>query len=150
MPQTRNLDPSRFVLTVHGVPIVMPAADTFYEFTYEADQVSDEVGGQGDVVRIITRDMRATLKITLMQTSPSNDYLSSRVVQDLNANGPASTGGYAVGTSSLVDLNGTTAIDGEETWVMKFADAGFGSKPNTRVWSIRFARAVANIGGNVV
>lgn len=150
MALTRNLDPARYVLTVHGVPIVLPATDTFYEFTFETDQVSDEVGGQGDVVRCITRDMRATLKVTLMQTSPSNDFLSSRVSQDLNANGPASTGGYAVAASSLADLNGTTVIDGEETWVMKYADAQFGNKPNTRVWSIRFARAVVNIGGNVV
>lgn len=150
MPQTRNLDPSRYVLTVHGVPIVMPAADTFYEFTFETDQVSDEAGGQGDVVRVISRDMRATLKITLMQTSPSNDYLSSLIARDLNANGPASTGGYAVGASSLVDLNGTTVIDGEETWIMKYADASLGSKPYTRVWSLRFAKAMVNIGGNVL
>lgn len=147
---TRTLDPTRYTLTVQGVKIVMPHVDTFYKFSYETDQVSDEVGGQGDVVRIITRDMRATLEITLMQTSPSNDYLSSLVTQDINANGPAATGGYAVGASSLVDLNGTTAIDGEETWVMKFADTELGSKPYTRVWKIRFAKALANIGGNVL
>ncbi len=147
---TRNLDPSRYTLNVLGVQIVMPAVDTFYKFSMESDQIMDEVGGQGDVVRMISRDERATLEIILMQTSPSNDFLSSLVNQDLNASGPASTGGYAVGPTSLVDLNGTTAVDGQETWVMKFADAELGSKPYTRTWKIRFASARVNIGGNVL
>lgn len=146
---TRSLDPARYTLVVQGVKIVMPAVDTFYKFSFETDQVMDEVGGQGDVVRVISRDQRATLEVTLMQSSPSNDYLSTLISQDMNVNGPAATGGYAVGASSLADLNGTTAIDGEETWVMKYADAELGSKPNTRVWKIRFAKALVNIGGNV-
>lgn len=148
MAFTKSLDPNRYVLTVQGVPATQVAADTFFEFSMESDQVLDEVGGRGDVVRTINLDQRATVKVTLLQTSTFNDFLSALVANDLNALGPAGSGGYSVGASSLVDLNGTTEINAEESWVVKYADAGFGSKPNTRVWTIRFARATVKIGGN--
>lgn len=150
MAQTRSLDPSRYALTVQGVQVQGPANDTFYKLTMEGPQIADDVGGQGDVVRIISRDQRATLEITLLPTSPTNDFFSALINQDLNANGPASTGGYAVGASSLSDLNGTTVIDGEETWLMQFADIEMGSKLYNRVWKLRFAKARVNVGGNVL
>lgn len=147
---TRSLDPSRYTLTVQGVQVQGVANDTFYKFTMEGPQVSDEVGGQGDVVRIISRDARGTIEITLLPTSATNDFFSSLINQDLNANGPSSTGGYAVGASSLADLNGTTVIDAEESWLMQFADGEFGSKVYNRVWKLRLAKARVNIGGNVL
>lgn len=147
---SRNLDPSRYALTVQGVQVQGVANDTFFKFTMQGAQIDDEVGGQGDVVRIISRDQRATLEITLLPTSPTNDFFSLLINQDLNANGPSSTGGYAVGASSLADLNGTTVIDGEETWLMQFADAELGSKIYNRVWKLRFAKARVTIGGNTL
>lgn len=147
---TKTLDPSRYTVTVQGVQVQGVADDTFFKLTMEGQQVMDEIGGQGDVVRIISRDQRATLEITLLPTSATNDFFSSLINQDLNANGPSSTGGYAVGASSLADLNGTTVIDAEETWLLQFADTELGSKRYNRVWKLRFAKARVNVGGNVL
>ena len=141
---TSTLDPSRFTLTVIGVQVMGVAPDTFFKFTMEGDQIIDEAGGRGDVTRIINLDQRATVEVTLQQSSPTNDYFSTLLNADLRGLGGS------VGPVSLKDLNGTTSVDAQEGWVMKFADAELGAKPYTRVWKIRLAKARVTIGGSVV
>lgn len=150
MATTKTLDPSRYTLTVGGVRVQGQANDTFYKFSMEGAQITDDVGGTGDVVRVISRDARATIEVQLLPSSDTNDYFSSLVNQDLNANNPGATGGYAVVSVSLVDLNGTFSIDTEEGWIMQFADGELGSKVYNRTWKIRLAKARVTVGGNTL
>jgi hypothetical protein len=143
---TKNYDPSRVTVNVLGVMLQGFAPDTFVEVSRDNNTVDDDAGGQGDVVRVINRDQRGTMKVTLMQSSPSNDYLATLVRTDEVTIGGAGT----VGPSALADLNGTTLCDGEESWVMKPADVKYGAKADKCEWSIRFAKLRMFPGGSLV
>lgn len=143
---TKNYDPSRITVNVLGVQIQGFAPDTFVEVARDSNTVDDDAGAQGDVVRVINRDNRGTMKITLMQSSLSNDYLAGLVRSDETIVGGLGT----VGPSALADLNGTTLCDGEESWVMKPADVKYGAKADKCEWSIRFAKLRMFPGGSFV
>jgi hypothetical protein len=137
-------DPNEITLVVCGIPISGGfAEDTFIEVQQDSDDFEDVVGVDGDVTRSKTNDHRATITVTLMQSSNDNLLLSAIANIDRRAGN-----GAGVGPALIKDNQGTTIFAGEKSWVAKQPDAAFGKKAGPRAWKIRVADLVRVDGGN--
>lgn len=96
----------------------------------ESDQVDDDVGADGEVVRRLTNDKRGTITITLLQTSKSNLFLSTLAKTD------EFTGAGSFPTI-IKDTRGRDLHIAAQSWIRKMATAGYGARVETRVWVIR-------------
>lgn len=140
----REYDPDQVIVYFAGQRLQGFADGEFITVAQASDGFSDVAGTDGEVSRSKTNDRRATATVKLMQTSPSNDYLSTVHQTDLDA-----PNGAGVGTFLMQDLSGTTLVHDDAAWVQKFADTSNdrGAKPNE--WAIRLPRPTRVVGGNV-
>jgi hypothetical protein len=145
-PRFATYDPGRQVLVVNGVQIQGFAPGTFIKVSRMTPTFSSKAGADGQVVRTKSRDKRGKIEITLLQTSLSNDYLSSLAVTDEQADG-AST---AVGPSMVKDLNGTTFATGANTWVVQPADLELAAEAGDRTWTLECDNLQIVVGGSLV
>lgn len=122
------------------------AKGAFCKVTYEADENSDDVGADGEVVRYSTNDKRGSFVLTLMQTSNGNDVLSTLLERDRAAK-RAGTGGVRFAVS-VTDLQGRSLHRATSAWIQKPADAEYGAESKEREWTIRAAELISFIGGN--
>jgi hypothetical protein len=144
MATFKNYDPGRVVVVVNGVQIQGFGEGTFVKVSRKTPSFSTKVGAGGDVVRTKSRDRRGTIEITLMQSSPSNDYLSGLCVTDELVD----QGVGAVGPALVKELNGTTVMGGTSSWVTQPADAEYAADSGMRTWVIEVATlAPAFVGG---
>lgn len=143
MPGMQTFDPNEFFVNLYAVPMTQFAKGTYVEITYDSDAFIDEVGANGNVVRILSTDYRATMKFTLMSESPSNDVLSTALQID------RLTGSNT--TQALCqDGRGTSIATANQAWIKKAPDQAFSSsEATTRVWEIRCAALVATVGGRL-
>src|SRR5260370_1249132 len=95
------------------------------------EQFTKQVGSDGEVARSKVNDGTAQVKITLLQTSFSNDALS--VFHNLDKSGPF---GLGVGPLFIKDLQGTFLFAAPQAWIVKFADAEFAQDAGEREWTI--------------
>lgn len=145
MPTFKNYDPGRVVIVVNGVQIQGFADGTFVKVSRITPTFSDKAGAGGDVVRTKSRDKRGKIEITLLPSSPSNDYLSGLVATDENVD----AGVGAVGPALVKELNGTTICAGSKSWVTQPADVEYGADPVNRSWVIAVADLSAMLVGGL-
>lgn len=137
-------DPNEVTVTVCGIPISGGYADdTFVEVDQDTDDFTDVAGVDGDVTRSKTNDHRATITITLMQSSEANALLSALSNIDKKA-----SNGAGVGPLLIKDNQGTTLFAGEKSWIAKAPTASFGKQAGPRAWKIRCADLQRFDGGN--
>lgn len=137
-------DPNEVSAMVCGLPIEGGYADgTFIEIEQDSDDFVDVVGIDGDVTRSKTNDRRATITLTLMQTSESNGLLSA-----LNNIDRKASNGAGVGPLLIKDNQGTTLFAAEKSWIAKPPTAGFDKTAGPRAWKIRVADLERFDGGN--
>lgn len=146
MPQFNNFDPGRYALIVSGLQIQGFADGTVIKLKRATPTFSDKAGIGGDVVRSKSRDARGDLEITLLASSPSNDFLATLAVTDEQAD----AGVGAVGPMLLKDLNGTTTAGGASTWVTQPADIELAGEAPNRTWKLRIANLRMFPGGLTV
>jgi hypothetical protein len=140
------LDPKKFPLSIAGFIMGGYAPGTVIEITRDEDDFKDECGADGEVVMLQNADERGTVKITLLQSSASNDILSGLAA----VNKGATITGVTIGKGSLQckDLNGRMVCSSETAWVKKPADVTLGDEIQNRVWEIRCASLQMFVGGN--
>ena len=137
----QTLDPTKVTLIFDGVQIKQFAKGTKIKVTMEADAFSDEVGADGDVVRLRSADRRGTIEFTLMAGSPSNDYLSAKLIADRLAGG-------GVGEAQVKDGTGTSIHHAANAWLKKMPDAEYTTEPGMeRAWMLRCAKLESYVGG---
>lgn len=134
-------DPQQITLSFKGYEISGFMDGTFITAARAEDTWSISVGAQGDVVRVLNRNTSGTIVVTLQQTSMSNGILSQILAEDEQFY----TG---IGDVQIKDLRGNTLIHGEEAWVMKPADAGFGKELEAREWTLLVSKLDMKIEGN--
>lgn len=135
----KTWDPKQCVVEFAGQDL-SGLADDFISVDYESDTFSDVAGADGEVARARTRDERATVTITLMQSSASNDVLNAAAILDKAA-------GQGVYPFFLRDLNGTTIASASRAWVMKPPPIELGKAMKDRQWKIRCANLKMSHGG---
>lgn len=115
---------------------------TVIEVEPGSDEFTKAVGADGDVSRAASNDRTCLIRVTLQQTSPSNDVLSR------NANIDRATGS-AVLPVILRDARGGTLIASESCWVKKLPTASYNKgEVNGWTWELDCGQCDMFLGGN--
>lgn len=105
------------------------ADDSFVTIEPNGDGVMKKVGCDGEVVRAISPDGTYKIKVSLLQTSPTNSYLQNKYNQD-RQNGE---GTFPV---LIKDIRGGVVFSAGCGWVVKPPSRGYGKDSNNREWEI--------------
>lgn len=101
------------------------------------------VGVSGEVARRLSLNTAGSLTISLMQSSISNDDLSTLTALDY------ATGGLAGAVPVLVrDKSGRSVFASVFGWVKKLPDSVYASDVGIREWTIDCAALLESLGGN--
>lgn len=131
--------PKDIILIVAG-KIITGFTDDMISVSYEVNQVEDEAGADGEVVRRILHDTRGLLTATLQQTSKSNLILSGLA----NADRLSGDGVFPV---ILKNNRGNDLVVGGNAWIQKQSDMNFRNGIEGRPWAIRIAHMQMIVGG---
>jgi hypothetical protein len=129
-----HYDPDHYSVVYNGVPIEGFSDEDFIQIEMATDGFTDEVGADGHVTRLRTRDQRATITFKLRSHSPTNKVLSAFYLADLNA--PNGTGAGAI---LIRDTQGATIFAGAQAWITGWPKTAVGKKAADREWKIRVA-----------
>lgn len=144
MASVRTYNPAKVTIIFDGFPFSGFADGTFVNITMINDGITTAVGADGEIARAVNTDRRCTVTLTLQQTSPGNDFLSTMFGIDIL------TCGGQMGPLLIQDLCGTTIFSASQAWVVKPADVEFAKEITNRAWQIQTgAPAVFNVGSNV-
>ena len=119
------------------------AEGTFVEVEMSEDAFTSYVGSTGEVCHTRSHNRTAKITLTLMQTSRSNDVLSSLALADRHL-------GNVVGPFSVVDGNGSMICSSAECRIAKFPKMERGKESATVVWEFMAADMEMFLGGNIV
>ena len=136
-------DPGNVTLIVGVVPISGFAAGEFINVEHVAPNFTDVVGVDGEVARLKHQDRRATIRINLMQSAASNDYLSALANIDL-----ATPTGAAIVPFLCIDTSGRTILAAEKCWIVQQPNVSYDKEATAREWEIRCAYLVETQGGS--
>lgn len=143
MATTKFFDADQVTVVIAGIPISGYADGEFLTITQESDAFATVVGVDGDVTRSKTKDYRATVELSLMQTSDANDMLSALYNTDREA-----ANGAGVGAFLVRDRQGRALYTADTCWVQKAPDVTFDRTATSRTWVIAIANLLRFDGGN--
>jgi len=135
----QTYDPKNWDLVLGGNLITGWGDNTFISITKESEAYEDAAGVDGEVVRGRKHDERATLEITLMRTSASNQILS-----DMYNLGRQSANGEDIFSARLVNREGSSEHKAAEAWVQDAPAVSLEGGPNTTTWKVRLAKYKEN------
>lgn len=104
------------------------------EISADSDLFSDVVGIDGKVTRTRSHDRRATLTLTLMASSDSNEVLSDIFKADRDG-----VNGEGVFPVSLVNREGGDLFVADEAYIARAPDLSLDATVGERVWTIRLS-----------
>lgn len=105
------------------------AEDSFVTITETGDGVTSVCGCDGEVAASISPDPRHTIKISVLQTSPTNEYLTNKYQQ-------MKSGDDGVFSVTIKDLKGGEVFSADSAWVSKKADFSRGKAIGNREWEL--------------
>lgn len=133
-------DPHQLSVVFGVTPINGFAEDTMISIDVEEPQYNATTDIHGNVTRFRVNKNMAKITITLTQSSPSNDVLSSYVEADRINN----SGIFPV---MIKDPNGTTLFSSTDAYVESVPSTSFGNDNKDREWIIRATSINSFIGG---
>jgi hypothetical protein len=141
MGAVKNYDPAEVQVVFAGIKIGGFADGTFVTVARDNPSFNSIVGSDGEGARAKSNDRSATVTVTLVQTSDSNDALSAAMNLD-------ELSGDGVGALMIKDNSGRTLVQAETAWLEKPADLEFAREITNREWSIKTNELVGLWGGN--
>lgn len=137
----KTYSPKDISIVVAGATISGYAEGTFCNIERSADAFTKVVGAGGEVTRTASADRSGTITITLLQTSSSNDILSSlQQADELSL-----TGKFPV---LIKDNFGNSLHEASTAWIMKVADAEYAAEMGSREWTIECSDLISFVGSN--
>ena len=134
-------DVNRVAVIVGGIPMEGFADGTRVTVEFDEEQFTKITGTDGLTTRSKTNNYAGKVRITLQQTSRSNDVLSGLWNADrVNASG--------VVPVLVKDDSGRTFWTSEHAWVEKMPDQEFGKESSDREWVLETGKLVGIAGGN--
>lgn len=125
-------------VTAHGF-----AKGTFVKVKRSQPVWSIQIGADGEVVRIRSRDKTGTIELTLQAASETNLAFANIVKSDeLNSDG--------VGTASVRDLNGLDKHTSEKAWLEGPPPSEYATDAGDRTWVIHCTDLDTFSGGSVL
>lgn len=138
----KTYDPAK-VDVIFGTDILSGfGPDTKISVAYEEDSWVTTIGVNGEGTRSKSNNRSATITVTLMQSSDSNQFLSAIAEIDRLTNGGALP--LTIRDSSS---QGTFHF-AESAWIQKVPDAEYGIEIGTREWVFATDVLVSNLAGN--
>jgi hypothetical protein len=134
-------DPEQILIIIGGFPIYGLTDGTFLSIDRNEDAYSIFSGADGQVARVKSNNPTATMTLTLMQTSESNQILSTFALLDQASN----SGTFPV---LVKDIEGTTLIFSSKGWIQRMPTTEFSKDISNREWTIALSDITYNIGGN--
>lgn len=140
-------DADQWNLQVAGVTISTGPGQTGYAdgkfFTSKQKSASftSKEGTDGRVARAKTNRRLVEATISLLQTSPSNAFLSG--LHQLDVNQP---NGAGIGSLIMQNLQGTSVIRCTRSWIVTFADVELDRDVTMRTWTLEGPWSVYFIG----
>lgn len=139
----RTYAPDKILVLIGTVPMTGFAEDTFVSIAPRADLSTIQVGADGEVARSIGTDKTHEITLTLQQTSPGNDVLSSLMEVD-------SIAGTALFPVTIQDLLGRSIFVVPQAWISRRPTIEYGREAGNREWTILTgAPSVWFAGGNL-
>lgn len=135
-------DPENVTVSFGGIQITGWVPDEFVRIESSAPDFIDVVGVYGEATRVKSKDHRATITFTLMQSSLSNDLLS--VMNNIDHLIP---NGAGVGAFMVIDTNGRSVYRAERAWISRSPRVAIGSFPPTREWTLSCENLIRFDGG---
>lgn len=109
---------------------------------FPTERMKEIKGIRGQNTRVSNKDTGCTISVEVLQTSVSNDFFSSLLIQDQLKQ----TARLSV---KLQDLSGTTNIVSDNAFVNSYADFQFSLDINNKTWQITLLDSYAPmVGGN--
>lgn len=127
---TRKYAPDDVGIVVGTQAAVGVKQGTFIEADRAVDTAEMDIGSDGEATMVISPNESGTVKITLQQSSPTNDYYNT-LFQALQQKNTA----VAVVPINVTDKNGTTVISCTQAVVQKVAKVTFADKSEGREWT---------------
>ena len=138
----RTYDPQQVVITVDGTAIGGYADGTFISIEREEESFSKVVGADGAAARSKATNRSARITLTLMQTSPSNEFLSMLLARDERNN----SGVFAV---IVKDNSGSSRFFSATGWIAGLPTVEYGKEISNREWLIDVTDVDYNVAGNI-
>ncbi|MCK9435587.1 MAG: DUF3277 family protein [Synergistaceae bacterium] len=139
MPNT--YDPSKVIVTVAGIPISGFAEDGLISAERDDQTWTKHVGCTGDVGRAKTCNKAGLVKVSLLQTSTSNDILSLIHTVD-------ETTGAGIVPLVITDLSGGTTMVSAQAWIRKLPVVELKKGIGTREWEFDCDVLDIHVAGN--
>lgn len=137
----KTYDPAQIVVTLGPYLISGFAEGTFVKVSRDEDAFLKKVGVDGESARARNKNRAGSVELTLLQSSASNDTLSSIALADELA-------GQGVYPLMIKDLQGTTLVMAPNAWVKKVADVEEAKEITDRAWVLDCASPLQmNVGG---
>jgi len=137
----RTYDPKQVAISIGGYPISGFADGTFIRVERDEAAFTKKVGCDGETSRAKTNNRAGTVTLTLMQTSSSNDALSSIALLDETSNA-------GVVPVLISDLSGRSTFFSANGWIEGPVAAEYGKELGEIEWKIAVADLDVFIGGN--
>lgn len=117
------------------------ATDNAISVEYKSDAWTLQVGADGEAARSKSNDYSATITLELMQTSLSNNALSTFYQADQLGNAGALP-------FLLKDLNGNTVLSAETAWIVKMTNVTISREVQSRIWTLETNALISFVAGN--
>lgn len=109
----------------------------------QAENFTFQKGSDGEPLRARTNNDSWLVTLTLMQSSISNDLLSTIVNADLVT-------GLGVFDLAIRDLSGRTVFEARNCYIQQTPDIEFAREGTSREWQIMCPSARVVVGGNAI
>jgi hypothetical protein len=136
-------DPKKVIVSFGGVEIHGFGESAMVSIAPMGDGTGSVVGCDGDVVRTISPDRRNEVTVTLLQSSSSNDYLSTIYARDQSQ-------GDGVLPLIIKDLSGRLTFFDSLAWITNIPEAARTNNASDGEveWVLHTASATTFIGGH--
>lgn len=135
----RSYDPKSVSIMV-GTHIVSEYEDgTFINVERNNDTWAIKKGASGETARAKSNDRSGRITITLMATSPSNDFLSALAITDEQTNA-------GVVPVLIREVGGTTLVEATESWIVRPSPFERSKTVGATTWIIESGDILMNIG----
>lgn len=134
--------PDQVVVTLAGFIVVSGfASNQFVEIEKELAPYSYQSAMDGETSRTFKKDGNYSVKLTLAQSSESNNNLNALHAVDLATQ---------LGKVPLLirDRSGTTNFFSPNAWIENYPVVTFSKDIETRVWSLKCTDGILLVGGN--
>lgn len=137
---TKTYDPAQVFITFKGMTLTGFMDGTFVTVERKEETWMPFVGVNGETARARNRNKSGTVKVMLMQTSSSNDFLSRQMIDD-------EATGLGTGPLQVKDGLGTTLAACTDAYLLKPANIEYGKEIVGREWTFECPSLDMLVGG---